>query len=324
MQKKKGRKSSSTSADVTALSTDAITRKELWRQSHFFFVSFFCLGRRETRPFPLFRCLMDLVFNRRARTHRNATPGACFPPPVFMFTPFTRSSIHFLRPISSFVCVGRGKKGKETESTSLWSEHSSSFTFQSHRIHSVAPPTTEVLNALDPPPPTNQPTNAKTFRLQFQVTNLDPCQFLCVFFFIGQKKKKTTQNKTNTKKKSVKTDCASFLIRHVAHAQKEKRKKEKKLLSTWMNIFFQASVLSYTVCFYIKTCVWEKKKFKKKQQKKKKFPPLPPPVMTFQNHCGAFGEFGAVTALRLLFSFLSLYITDADRPPTHPPTHVAI
>lgn len=164
----------------------------------FFLFSFFCPGRRETRPFPLFRCLKDLVFNRRARTHCNATPGACFPPPVFMFTPFTRSSIHFLRPISSFVCVGRGKKGKETESTSLWSEHSSSFTFQSHRIHSVAPPTTEVLNASDPPPqPTNQRQNlsASVSGYKFRSVSIS----LCFFFFIGQKKTKNNTKQTQKK-----------------------------------------------------------------------------------------------------------------------------
>lgn len=272
MQKKKGRKSSSTSADVTALSTDAITRKELWRQSRFFCFLFSVSEGEKLALFPLFRCLKDLVFNRRARTHRNATPGASFPPPVFMFTPFTRSSVHFLRPISSFVCVGRGKKEKETESTSLWSEHSSSFTFQSHRIHSVAPPATEVLNASDPPPPTNQRQNlsASVSGYKFRSVSIS----LCFFFYWAKKNKKQHKTKQTQKKKSVKTDCASFLIRHVARAQKEKRKKEKKLLSTWMNIFFQASVLSYTVCFYIKTCVWEKKKFKKKRQKKKKFPPF--------------------------------------------------
>lgn len=137
----------------------------------FFLFSFFCLGRRETRPFPLFRRLEDLVFNGRARTHRNATPGACFP---------LLSSCSRLSPVHPFIffvpshhssVLGGGKKQSQLH---LWTEHSSSFTFQSHRIHSVAPPTTEVLNASDPPtPPPPKPTNQPTpkpfgfsFRLQ--------------------------------------------------------------------------------------------------------------------------------------------------------------
>lgn len=48
-----------------------------------------------------------------------------------------------------------------------------------------------------------------------------------------------------------------FLIYDKFTLLKGKDEEKKQFLSTWMNIFFQTSVLSYIVCFYIKTCVYE-------------------------------------------------------------------
>lgn len=124
---------------------------------------------------------------------------------------------------------------------------------------------------------------------------------LFVFFYWAEEEKKKKEEK-----KSQRRLCL------IPHPSPCSCTKEKKLLSTWMNIFFQASVLSYTVCFYIKTRVWEKNN-EKQTRKKSPFPPLWPHFRTTVDSLERW-------RCRLFFSHFSLCTyPHCPLPTPHPP-----
>lgn len=79
-----------------------------------------------------------------------------------------------------------------------------------------------------------------------QFLGSDPDLFLSVFHWGGWGGKWGA-----TSEKEELQDCAYSSYDTFTHTHTHKKEK-KKFLSTWMNIFFQTSVLSYIVCFYIK------------------------------------------------------------------------
>lgn len=167
---------------------------------------------------------------------------------------FVPSPPHPILPIIN-LCVriiGKGKEQKQkTESTSLSASpplslppsllpEQSSITFQYPSGPQCSYPKKRRRRTL---PGSSRSTSTSVSGSNFQA---------CVEHFIGRnlkEKKKTNWGATSGEKTVPRSSSVTPFTRN------KKRETRKRFLSTWMNIFFQASVLSYTVCFYIKACV---------------------------------------------------------------------